>query len=813
MKIIATLFLVFLFAGVASANPDITFNTYDTGFSLIPNNLAQTTCLCDNLNDNYIIQNNADYKIDFLVSNNIGLAQNFKQITLEPKQKVLLVLSADLQCNSENFAYSLTVSTNYGMSQTLNRNVIVEKCQNLQLSMNETKNLIPNSTLIKTIQVINTGSFTETYQVSSKRLNRFTKNSSYLVEIPPNSYIDLDFEYNFPPELYGNQTLIFEAEAQTNKLFASLKDEFQIYRDYEFSAESNEIFICTEKNEEFSFYINNDGAITNTYQIQLLNGKDYSLLWDEVTINPDSSAEIKIKPNKNKNSEEILRIKITAKYGDTGTILEIPVSSQNCFNNNYIIPEEIIHCGGEKNYDLIIENNGLLDSKVFLWTNQGELSEREVKVSAGEKETLELEIASSEENTFLSISAEQGNESFEIPTFIQTNCQIPNLLKDHFSSRNEFTQILIPIKNSGMESANYELSVDNDAYLDVDEITIDSGQVVNVLLTVDFSGRDFATYAFNLKLDNQDFQVIIDYKERTLLQKGFDFLLVNTCALIFAILVLIALILLLILVFIRPKGKGSKQKLGIFLFLILLISGSVIYGFKGLPEPLHPELEYDMKNLYFETYSDESLIINVSQYFEDADSDYLNFELNSEDSINYLLYEGILMFNVEEGNYFMTVTASDGKDLAESPEIMIVSKNKEKISLLTFFLKYCHWLNWLMLFIVSFIFFGIVSKSEKKPKKGKFEKPKFDENSKRKTNKLSRKAAKKTTKKKSLNKTKASKTANKTVKKEVSELKPEVKEPEEIKEPKKIPEKKAVKKKSPKKKTSKPIVLEEKSAV
>ena len=374
----------------------------------------------------------------------------------------------------------------------------------------------------------------------------------------------------------------------------------------------------------------------------------------------------------------------------------------NCTRKIVELPEQISHCGGEKEYEITIKNTGLLYQEIVLATIAGELSDEEFSLEEGEERTINLAITLTE-STEINVSSALGLQTFNIPTNTAEYCTVPAINKESFVVRNAFAQLTIPIENEGFADGTFELSIDNNAELNSNELFIPVGETRNALINLDLSDREFGTYAFNLVVEGEttvEKTLSVEYKDKTIFQKGIRFLNNNPCLYLLGILSFLTIIALLLWIFINPKGKGNVKVTGIILAAILIITAIVLGLTKGTPEPLYPELTTEPTDLYFEIYEGETLTININEYFKDEDADNLTYKVLGDD-INYDLNKGIIELRDGIGEYEIIFEAYDGEDYAESPEALIIIKEKPQITFLGFLVKYCLWLSWLALLLLS----------------------------------------------------------------------------------------------------------------
>lgn len=753
-----SIFLILL-SSLVIAEPDIIINTYKVGYTLEPYNVAETICNCQILNDQYLLKNTAAITQAFSITVSNGLTLNQDLVTLKPGQQTIIATVAPLICNAKDFSYDIKVVSSLGEQKSLTRFVETTTCQNLNLALFPEGNITPDSNVSFVLQLNNLGPFTETYLVTAESLEEYVDDEAYQLTLNGFQAHNITFNYDFPPGLWGNHSMIFKARATNNKLTAEVVQKINIARDYDFTVQTEEQTVCTELDNEITFNITNNGAVLNYYSFNIVGNPSYQINQTQIGLEPGETKTVSIKPNKDSPLQDNIILQVKTSYGSIQTEIIIPVNVINCYDLQITVPQSITQCNEEARYPVVLKNNGILDEEItsYVYGNVT-LSDETIKLMPNESKNLFLQInpqESLDETIILNITGSNGiHKIYNIPLRAATlyECYFPKISKTNFDTTKQQFNSKIIVLNTGEKDANYTLTIDNNAKINA-ELFVKSKESNQAYLEVDFSDRNYGTYGFTLLLETQGQSyeniISVDFKQRNLFQKSLDYLNANYCLWIMIVILILILLAIITLIFI-PKSVFSNFwfKIGVIIVILLIILGffATMY-LKGLPQPIAPKLENDLNELHYRGYVGEEFTFNLDKFFYDIDGDKLIYNI-SGDNINYLLINDTVTFSgLEAGNYLVYFIATDLESETRSPPVTMEVKNKPSITFSQFMLGYCSWINYslfviLLLIIVLILIKGktrFITTSKKETVETKKPITKKVESGKKKTNKKSRK--------------------------------------------------------------------------
>jgi len=215
------------------------------------------------------------------------------------------------------------------------------------------------------------------------------------------------------------------------------------------------------------------------------------------------------------------------------------------------------------------------------------------------------------------------------------------------------------------------------------------------------------------------------------IERAWNFIFSNPCTASGFILIIIAGIALIVFIVRKsmPKTKwyvSEPVRIAYFVAIGLIIVA--VFAAYGLPTPVYPIIQphNESEGLYFAWHEDQSYSFDLNDYFKDPDNDALTYQLDEPlENISVTIKESIVTlqpdkdwFGTRRARFIATDTEGDS---TLSPRVTFEVVDVPDLSLLELYLRYCAYINALILIIILTILyftpFSKVTRTRKGPQK------------------------------------------------------------------------------------------------
>ena len=161
--------LTILAVNIAFAEIEVDTYTYDNDFVILSGSDTINTCSCTMNADSITVQNTGNYPAVFSLSLDTDLSGRLrlsdKSFALDPGQSKQVSISYDAECSKVNRQYVLTVYSNLGTQKSIVKNLIIDKCQNIEMwILGNNQTVKPSQDATFPLYVKNSGPFAEDYE-------------------------------------------------------------------------------------------------------------------------------------------------------------------------------------------------------------------------------------------------------------------------------------------------------------------------------------------------------------------------------------------------------------------------------------------------------------------------------------------------------------------------------------------------------------------------------------------------------------------------------------------------------------------------
>jgi hypothetical protein len=500
---IMTLILLIL-TPLALAAIEVNTYTPSKDFSLTSAFDEVSVCSCSMKYDSITITNTGTWPAIFTISTNeikskLTLSGNNLELNPGQSQEVFLYITADCSRGTEDL--KITVTSNLGPQQTIEKKIVRDRCQNIEMwAGNYTKDINPCESRTFDINVHNIGPFADTYILSSNYDDYITYNAKTFT-LEPNQYAKISATAKFSCDIYGLKDIVFTAKSVKNKLTASMDAQLNIIRNYDYELKINNevsdavgLQVCNRVyTTKIPVTITNNGSVANTYTIETDNLPKFAKVeLDDMTINlsPKKSKTFYITIDSSnfryEQKSKDFTITINPALGDMVKKSRIALNFMPCYEHQVIIYDSddnsrrnaLKTCGDyDYSYDVDIINTGLF-TQIYTLSLEGvpstvKLSKDTVQVDAGQKKTVQLFINGPEYNGLYNIkvvaTASNGLSESDhtwIKSYDAQTCHATVIGKSKYKINYQTKDITVPIKNKGIVDNYYLVSWDGSNIVD-----------------------------------------------------------------------------------------------------------------------------------------------------------------------------------------------------------------------------------------------------------------------------------------------------------------------------------------------------------
>lgn len=258
-------------------------------------------------------------------------------------------------CNAfGSYDLHTTIRTDGGIQKTLSQEVIVQKCQNIQLTPKVyAKSQLPCTLATFELEIANSGPFTEVYSFHIDKLNEFAAFSENPMVLESGQSRPL-LVYVLPTcDVYGINAIKLKAVAEKGQNFAETTLALDIKQsgyeydialgDYYTPKENvtptlvphiNSYSICDGETNTIPIKIKNTAAIPNTYNLALRGPEWASIVYSSVTLDSNASfiIDLNLKPQAYLDYTYNISLDIITELGDLSKSVPIALTVEKCYS-------------------------------------------------------------------------------------------------------------------------------------------------------------------------------------------------------------------------------------------------------------------------------------------------------------------------------------------------------------------------------------------------------------------------------------------------------------------------------------------------
>lgn len=773
-NILMLLFITIIATVPAYAVIDV--RTYDASVDfLVLTNQNIKACACSSTTDYLTITNTGSFSAIFYLTSELQLSDKTLELSPGESRQISIFIQSD--CNPRIKTYTITVKSNLGVEKTFEKQVNVERCQNLELWLTPITEIKACKVANYNIFIKNIGSFPEEYSLKSN-FDKYASYSSNYFTLLPGQTASINATLTFPCEINGEKSVEFTARAFKNKLDATIKSSIYIISDYSFDVNIDKqnidntsyrqsLDVCNRVwNKEFPVTVKNNG-VDNTFTLLLddfpgfasIKGIDDNKYRFSLARGESKTFYIVVDAHefRTESAGHDFSLTIKPKLGDV-VKKNLRINLESCYEHSISINDEstkkepIDVCSeGFYEYDVEIKNNGAYSENIKL-SVQGapsniDLSKYNVKINAGESENIKLYIQGPESNYIYNIIvvAELNNQLIEsddiwIQAYDKDTCHNTQFKKSKYQINYDNTFIEVPVKRTGLYSDYYDLVLNNTTLLSIEENRIFINE--SSIIRINVNSKDIPEGTYNVKLTAEhvsgasyDNDLIITLKDKSPVRKAFEYFFFGSQCRQISFWQIIAIILLCVLIIlfmvIGPHypyklHNRIKQKLPILLALIVIFIIALVLVFVIVDKPKTSNeiygLNTSLQDLRFEILENNEYVIDAKQFFTDPDDNSLRYEVSEIKDVKSKVDKNIITLSPDFGWYgtrTFTIKAYDDQGGSiESPLMTIKVLDIPRKSFLEIYNIYCWYFNLLILLVILFlVFIAFIIKQKRRGRK------------------------------------------------------------------------------------------------
>ncbi|MFH1506045.1 MAG: hypothetical protein ABIE94_03570 [archaeon] len=752
MRAIVTFILFISLIAIVSASIDVQYYSTASDFTVTSGLAELSVCQCAAYTDTITVINTAVSDTKFQVTSDLNFIKVVDPIfNLDKGDSKTVRLDIMVPCSAKgSYTANILVENVLGKQKTLTKTFQIGKCQNLQVDFfapNVTGGVEPCPVLDFNLLVSNPGVFTDLYRISMSRFGNDTLISDDQFFLQPQQAMNVSLKTILPCGLYGSQDIVFNVEANNNKLKVSIPFNVDILQNYNYStftiAEPN--FCHEDGAQSFQVYFKNEVKAPNNYSLSLVGAPSFvSLEQDFLELGPMEEKIILVNVDALERFEGEYDFVLHSEsgIGNTYNDLDVYLRVWPCYNSKIDLPVKVDKvCEGHYEYDVVVRNDGRFED-FYTVTLEGpdfaSLDPTEPFVLEREgSNTVKLlvdapDIDSANEMT-LTATASNGRSvstTFYLETLNLKSCYEVALEKDKFVVYKGIDSIFVPVKSNGLMAGNYAVLFDNQnaSWITMEDIFFDveAGQSTELTILVEPEGKEFAEYTVGFDivkgLEDQDLvyegEIIIKNTDKPLSLKLTHYLLRNPCILAMAILLLAFIVFLIILVV--TKEKPGRKRVGrvwvplIILAVIYILVFAFIMYKTGPLDSIYPAVEPSDSKLNLTWAEDSDYKLNLSEYFVDPDADILSYSVSGTDYIGIKIKDNIATMKPADdwyGEEKVIFTAHDTSGAAtDSPIMSLTVVDMPEYGFRENVEYYCPYINLIILFFVFVFIYALFYK-------------------------------------------------------------------------------------------------------
>jgi hypothetical protein len=725
-------------------------------------------CQCSTRTDVLEINNIGDFKALFKVEifsptkDLITLSED--TFTLSPKDEKKVYVHIKAPCDAPlNTFYVARVSTDYGRSKEIYKEVVSKQCQNIKFIsqvLNEGAILPGETTTIK-IDLQNVADFQDTFRIMPEAYDDFSVISEKEVTLAPDEQRTIYAYISLPLFTYGKISYPFTISSDNGKNSLRGLESFTIEKDYDYimSAQEPEINVCEDVTKEVPIKFTNLAKTPNKYYLYLTAPEFAKLNQNVISLDAEQEGSVNIVINPALKDVGTYNLILSAgtEYGDTYKDKSFKLNVNHCFDSGATLESQSAlisekACCGQKIYTLNIRNNGMYEEAYEItvdspgWASVKE-EDKFVRIKPSQNinipVTIDFPCVDAKQTSFVVVKQLRApfqvhEMKLDLESLSQRTCYNIELLQDKYRINYDTKSIPMLLKSTGMRGGTYKLELgeldSRFVYLDQETIEFNPGDIkVLHVLPRDYSAYKQGTYLNKLTLTvslvdqetgiKYDRQFWVVLKDKNFISKAIDYIRnfnysrIGWCGVVTIILALLVLALIIIVAYLRLKKdykmkrvKASCMKkikvVNIVLIFLLIISilTLVLIGNPNTSK-FYEESQKPVMNssLYHEWKQNTPYQLDLKKYYTDPDFDMLRFASSQPNHINVKIEGGMVTLTPEHnwaGEEKIVFVANDDKGgVTDSPIMTLKVLKKQPIGPMAYWNTYCQHIN-IVLFII-----------------------------------------------------------------------------------------------------------------
>jgi len=578
-------------------------------------------CQCSVRTDVLEIENIGDFdtlfKVEIFSPTEDLITLSDDTFELAPCEKNTVYVYIKVPCDQplETF-YVAKVSTNYGRSKEIYKEIISKKCQNIKMTCevaSQDKQVKPGEIITVKVDLQNVADFTDTFTITPKYYDDFTVMSEEEVTLAPDEEETIYMYVTFPLTHYGNINYPVRVSSEKGQNIEECVQNLNIERDYDFTikTEDLEVSACEDITKKIPVTFVNLAGTPNKYYLYLTGPEFAELSQTELDLAPGEADAItlNVNPTQEDVGEYDLILSAGTEYGDINKDKHFKLKVKDCFDSSASfadfeagVQEKV--CCGKKTYTLNIRNDGLYEEAYeIIVDSQGWVSlseeDRFVRLRPSQNKDVSIDVdfpcTDDKQTAFVLVkqlrAPYQTHElRLELESLSQRSCYNVDLLQDKFRINYETNSIPMLLQNTGLRGGTYRLELgeleSRFVYLKENTMDFEAGEVkVLHVYPKDYADYKQGTYLNKLELGislldedckancytgdavdmkyNKQFWIIL--KDKNFVVKAIDYIRnfnysrIGWCGLITLILAALCVVMLIVVCCMRFK-KDLKVK-------------------------------------------------------------------------------------------------------------------------------------------------------------------------------------------------------------------------------------------------------------
>jgi uncharacterized membrane protein len=536
-----------------------------------------------------------------------------------------------------SFDLKTKINTVFGLSKTIEQDVEVKKCVDLQLYVKDNKKeSCPCDTVTYEIELSNNGPLVESYNLQFSQYSEYASFSENPVILGPGESRAVFIFLNLPCRIYGEKTIELSANAEKSGYTGFVSLYLNIDQGcYDYFISTNNVSMCNFENRDSIITINNAADVSNTYDLKLDGPRFAWLENDAYLVHQKNSGTLPLKINtQNVPAENYnFTIESVSERGELEKTANFAIAVEKCYGlwlGIEATSDDLVDCE-KKSYEIDINNTGTKAGEYLLKLDGASMfslsknwiaippksmgiATLNVDVPCNETGKRYAKLTVSLQNKTISNAVELGYELHSVADSYMLEFETPQKTIDYKTK-----SVPIIIKNIGLRKGSYTINTDGPGWIESSEnkISLGPGEGKEILLlTSPSENTSEDRYKIDLiaRLDGSDIAYKTSFNLKLIkiplatkiYNNAKDFLSLYWLFILLGIVVLIALILIITALRkafriaeerrarepvvteepLRLKSRvteGKAWKAVLMLLLVLILLGLSIIAYSYLP--------------------------------------------------------------------------------------------------------------------------------------------------------------------------------------------------------------------------------------